>query len=162
MYSPVSLVISGVFLPLLDIVALCVRFWVRLRIQPTFVGTDDYFIMVGCALACVMGGMQIAGMRCLPCPSSTSRPNLRVSFKPPSSENSVRNLARPNIANFILSRYAMSFNEKSGRCSLVSLLKPRRPIMQRLSSKSWHTASSSSAFSSSTAVSSTLIEAFAG
>ena len=44
-YSPTSIIVVSVVLPLLAFVAICLRFWVRLRVQPTYIGIDDWLIL---------------------------------------------------------------------------------------------------------------------
>ena len=44
-YDPTSIVVVSVILPLLAVVAVGLRFWVRLRVQPTYLGIDDWLIL---------------------------------------------------------------------------------------------------------------------
>ena len=44
-YSPTSIIVVSVVLPVIALVAICLRFWVRLRVQPTYVGIDDWLIL---------------------------------------------------------------------------------------------------------------------
>ena len=59
MYSPSACIATAVVLPLLGVLAVCLRFWVRLRLQPSYVGADDIFIVIGSFLVCGMGALQI-------------------------------------------------------------------------------------------------------
>jgi hypothetical protein len=45
-YSPTSIVVIAVVLPLFAVVAVALRFLVRLKIQPTYIGIDDWTIAV--------------------------------------------------------------------------------------------------------------------
>jgi hypothetical protein len=45
-YSPTSIVVVAVVLPLFSIVAVYLRVIVRLKIQPTYLGIDDWMIVV--------------------------------------------------------------------------------------------------------------------
>ena len=51
-YDPTSIVVVSIVLPLLGVVAVCLRFWVRLRVAPTYLGIDDWL-----ALAAVIFSM---------------------------------------------------------------------------------------------------------
>ncbi|KAF2238745.1 hypothetical protein EV356DRAFT_518003 [Viridothelium virens] len=59
MYSPASLTVTAVMLPLFGVIAVFLRFWVRLHLQPSYVGADDVFIVIGSLLVCGMGALQI-------------------------------------------------------------------------------------------------------
>ncbi|KAI9697142.1 MAG: hypothetical protein M1820_007877 [Bogoriella megaspora] len=59
MYSPEADIATAVVFSVLGIVVVCMRFWVRLRFQPTYVGVDDILIVFGCFLVCGMGASQI-------------------------------------------------------------------------------------------------------
>lgn len=45
-YSPTGIVVIAVVLPLFSVVAVALRFLVRLKIQPTYIGIDDWTIAV--------------------------------------------------------------------------------------------------------------------
>ena len=59
MYSVPSLIATGVILPLLGVVTVCLRYWVRLRFSPSYIGIDDILIVVGVLFVCGMGAIQI-------------------------------------------------------------------------------------------------------
>ena len=61
MYGVVSLIITATVLPLLGLVAVCLRFYVRLRLKPTFVGIDDWLVAFSCLLVLAQGANQING-----------------------------------------------------------------------------------------------------
>ena len=61
MYGVASLIVTAAVLPLLGLVAVCLRFFVRLRLKPTFVGIDDWLIAFSCLLVFVQGALQITG-----------------------------------------------------------------------------------------------------
>ena len=46
LYDPTSIIAICVILPIIALVALCLRFWVRIRVQPTHIGADDWLILV--------------------------------------------------------------------------------------------------------------------
>ena len=58
-YFPQSIVVIAIFLPLLAIIAVCLRFWVRLYVQPTHIGIDDWLI-VGALILCLADGANLA------------------------------------------------------------------------------------------------------
>lgn len=58
MYPPSSLVVTGILLPLLGLVAVCLRFIVRLR-SKAFLGVDDWTILAGWVIVCAMAACQI-------------------------------------------------------------------------------------------------------
>ena len=58
-YSPESIVAVSIILPLLGLVAVGLRFWVRISVQPTFVGLDDWFI-VGAVVLSLADGANLA------------------------------------------------------------------------------------------------------
>lgn len=59
MYSPAALIATGVILPLLGVATVCLRYWVRLRFSPSYIGIDDILIVVGALFVCGMGAIQI-------------------------------------------------------------------------------------------------------
>ena len=61
MYGVASLIVTAVLLPLLGVVAVILRFYVRLRLKPTFVGIDDWMIAFSCFIVCGLGANQIVG-----------------------------------------------------------------------------------------------------
>lgn len=61
MYGVASLIIAATVLPLLGLVAVFLRFFVRLRLQPTFLGVDDWLIAVSCLLVFAQCANQITG-----------------------------------------------------------------------------------------------------
>ena len=54
-----SVIATAIALPLLGSVAVCLRFYVRLRLKPTFVGIDDWLILVSSVLAWGQGANQV-------------------------------------------------------------------------------------------------------
>lgn len=44
-FTPPSIVTTCITLSLIDLIALGLRFWVRLRVAPTRVGPDDWLIL---------------------------------------------------------------------------------------------------------------------
>lgn len=62
MYGVTSVIVTAVVLPLLGFVAVCLRFYVRIRLVPTYVGIDDWLIAFSCLLVLGQGAMQIVGM----------------------------------------------------------------------------------------------------
>lgn len=61
MYGVTSLMVTATVLPLLGVIAVCLRFYVRLRLKPTFVGIDDWMIAFSCVLVCALGANQVVG-----------------------------------------------------------------------------------------------------
>lgn len=61
MYGVASLIVTAILLPLLGVIAVCLRFYVRLRVRPTFVGIDDWMTAISCFLVCAQGANQIVG-----------------------------------------------------------------------------------------------------
>lgn len=62
MYGTTSLIATAILLPLLGVIAVCLRFYVRLRLKPTFIGIDDWMIAFSCLLVCASGANQVVGM----------------------------------------------------------------------------------------------------
>ena len=62
MYGIASVIVAAVLLPLLGFVAVCLRFYTRISLTPTFVGVDDWLIAFSCLLVLGQGATQIAGM----------------------------------------------------------------------------------------------------
>ena len=69
MYGVASVIVAATVLPLLGVLAVCSRFYVRIRLTPTFVGIDDWLIAFSCFLVLGQGAMQIAGMILKPRPT---------------------------------------------------------------------------------------------
>lgn len=63
MYGVTSLIATAILLPLLGFVTVCVRFYVRLRLKPTYLGVDDWLIAFSCLLTVAQGADQIIGMK---------------------------------------------------------------------------------------------------
>lgn len=63
LYSPASTVAICVILPVLAILAVVLRFYVRLRAQPTYVGIDDWLAVAACVFACADGANLIASKK---------------------------------------------------------------------------------------------------
>lgn len=58
-YSPDSIIAVGIVLPTLALIAVCLRFYVRLRLAKTYIGLDDYLIAVAVVL-CLADGANLA------------------------------------------------------------------------------------------------------
>ena len=69
-YGTTSIIITAIVLPLLGLVAVCLRFYVRLRLKPTFVGIDDWLITFSCLLVFAQAALQIS---CKTSPSHESQ-----------------------------------------------------------------------------------------
>ena len=66
MYGTTPIIVTAIVLPLLGLVAVCLRFYVRLRLKPTFIGIDDWLIAFSCLLVFGQASIQIS---CKTCPS---------------------------------------------------------------------------------------------
>lgn len=62
MYGVASMIVTAILLPLLGFVAVCLRFYTRIRLTTTFVGIDDWLIAFSCLLVLGQGAAQIVGM----------------------------------------------------------------------------------------------------
>lgn len=60
-YNVASLIGTAIALPLLGVLAVILRFYVRLRLRPTFIGTDDWLIVLAVVLVVGQGICQIIG-----------------------------------------------------------------------------------------------------
>ena len=60
MYGVTSIIATAIALPLLGLVAVILRFYVRLRLKPTFVGIDDWLITFSCLLVFAQAALQIS------------------------------------------------------------------------------------------------------
>ena len=58
-YDVASLIGTAIGLPLLGVVAVILRFYVRLRLRPTFIGVDDWLIVLAVVLVVGQGANQI-------------------------------------------------------------------------------------------------------
>lgn len=61
MYDTASVIATAIVLPLLASVAVCLRFFVRIRLTRSHVGIDDWLIAVSCILLLGLAALQIAG-----------------------------------------------------------------------------------------------------
>ena len=61
MYDVASLIVTATVLPFIALVALCLRFYVRLKLNPTYLGIDDWLIAIGFVFVCGQCANQIAG-----------------------------------------------------------------------------------------------------
>ncbi|KAL8816842.1 MAG: hypothetical protein Q9191_008257 [Dirinaria sp. TL-2023a] len=59
LYGVTSLIVTATVLPFLGSVLVALRFYVRLRLKPTFVGIDDWLILFACVLVWGQGANQI-------------------------------------------------------------------------------------------------------
>ena len=62
MYGVASVVATAVVLSLLGFIAVCLRFYVRIRLTPTFVGIDDWLIALSTLLVLGQSACQILCM----------------------------------------------------------------------------------------------------
>ena len=62
MYGVASVIVTAIGLPVFGFLAVCLRFYVRLRLTPTFVGIDDWLIAFSCVLVLYHGAAQTVGM----------------------------------------------------------------------------------------------------
>ena len=62
-YGVTSLVSTAIALPVLSIIAVLLRFYVRLRVRRTYLGADDWLILLSVFLVCGQGVFQILGMQ---------------------------------------------------------------------------------------------------
>ena len=62
MYGSSSVIATAIVLPLLGSLAVCLRFYVRIRLTRTFVGIDDWLIAISCFLVLGHAAGQIACM----------------------------------------------------------------------------------------------------
>ena len=60
MYGVPAVIVTAIVLWLLGVTAVCLRFYVRLRLSPTFVGLDDWLIAFSCLLVLGQSACQIA------------------------------------------------------------------------------------------------------
>ena len=60
MYGIVSVISTAIILPLLGFAAVCLRFYVRLRVRPTYIGIDDWLILVSSVLVWGHAANQVA------------------------------------------------------------------------------------------------------
>lgn len=56
------MIVTAILLPLLGFVAVCLRFYMRIRLTSTFVGIDDWLIGFSCLVVLGQGAAQIVGM----------------------------------------------------------------------------------------------------
>lgn len=61
MYGVDSLIVTAIVLPFIGSVAVALRFYVRLRLKPTYIGLDDWLILFACVLVWGQGANQIIG-----------------------------------------------------------------------------------------------------
>lgn len=59
MYGVASLIAVGILLPLIGTLLVGLRFFVRLRLRPTFVGIDDWLILFACVLVWSQGVIEV-------------------------------------------------------------------------------------------------------
>ncbi|KAI4162186.1 MAG: hypothetical protein LQ342_004206 [Letrouitia transgressa] len=59
MYGAASLIVTAILLPFIGSVSVCLRFYVRLRLKPTFIGIDDWLILFSCILVWAQGANQV-------------------------------------------------------------------------------------------------------
>ena len=62
MYGVASVIATAVTLPLLGLIAVCSRFYVRIRLTRTFVGIDDWLIALSTLLVLGQSACQIVCM----------------------------------------------------------------------------------------------------
>ena len=61
-YGVTSLISTAIALPILSILAVSLRLYVRLRMRHTYVGIDDWLVVLSVLLVCGQGVLQILGM----------------------------------------------------------------------------------------------------
>ena len=61
MYGVTSLIVTAIVLPLLGFIAVTLRFYVRLYLKPTFIGVDDWLIVIAIVLVYGQAANQIVG-----------------------------------------------------------------------------------------------------
>ena len=61
-YGVNSLIGTAIALPIFGIAAVVLRFYVRLRVRHTYIGVDDWLILLSVVLVCGHGVIQILGM----------------------------------------------------------------------------------------------------
>lgn len=62
MYGVATVIAMAILLPLLAFVAVCLRFYTRVRLTSTYVGIDDWLSAFSCLLLLGHGTVQILGM----------------------------------------------------------------------------------------------------
>ena len=60
-YGADSLLVTAIVLPVLGIIAVFLRFYVRLRMRHTYIGIDDWLVLLSVLLVCGQGVIQILG-----------------------------------------------------------------------------------------------------
>ena len=60
-YVPDTFLVTAIVLSLLSIIAVFLRFYVRLRIRRTHIGIDDWLVLLSVFLVCGHGIIQILG-----------------------------------------------------------------------------------------------------
>ena len=65
-YGADSLIVTAVVLPFLSIIAVSLRFYVRLRVRSTHIGIDDWLVLLSVVLVCGQGVIQILGSLSIP------------------------------------------------------------------------------------------------
>lgn len=60
-YPPEAIVAISIILPLLTLCAVSLRFWVRMRVAPAYLGVDDWCCAAACILAMADGANLIVG-----------------------------------------------------------------------------------------------------
>ena len=60
-YDPPSIIAVSIVLPLLALVAVCLRFLVRQRVQPTYIGIDDWLVLGAVVFSLADGANLAAG-----------------------------------------------------------------------------------------------------
>ena len=58
-YTPTTIVAISIVLPLIAVVAVCLRFWVRTSYQPTYLGVDDWLAFAA-VIFCLADGANLA------------------------------------------------------------------------------------------------------
>ena len=60
-YGADSLLVTAIVLPFLSIIAVSLRIYVRLGMRHTYIGVDDWLVILSVLLVCGQGVMQILG-----------------------------------------------------------------------------------------------------
>ena len=59
MYDVASLIVTALVLPLFGLIGVCLRFYVRLRLKPSYIGIDDWLIVSAIVLVYGQSACQI-------------------------------------------------------------------------------------------------------
>ena len=60
-YGTTSLISTAIVFPVLGIIAVSLRMYVRLRLRHTYIGVDDWLVLIAVPLVCGHGIIQVIG-----------------------------------------------------------------------------------------------------